>query len=197
MRLIDKVLALLFVAESPATAEEISQALDKPLFEIEEALEKLGGKLTHDGPIQLVRIAGGYQLCTKSEYAEVVAKFLKPQQHRLSRSVMEVLALIAYRQPVTSPEIDVVRGVQSDYGLNQLIDKRLVAEVGRKTTLGRPVLYGTTQQFLHLFNLDKLDDLPDLELEVDAVGTQLPPEQPALIETHEETAPESETTAVH
>lgn len=183
MRLIDKIQALLFVADSPATAEEVALALDAPLFEVEETIEKLGGKLTHDGPLQIVRIAGGYQLCTKPDYAEPVARFLKPQAQKLTRSVMEVLAIVAYRQPITLPEIDAVRGVQSDYGLTQLIEKRLVAEVGRKNSPGRPVLYGTTQQFLHLFNLDKIDDLPDLKLEVDAIGTDSPPEQPALIET--------------
>jgi segregation and condensation protein B len=183
VRLIDKVQALLFVADSPATVEEVAQALDTPVFEIEETLEKLGGKLSNEGPLQLVRIAGGYQLCTKPDYAEAVARFLKPQAHKLTRSVMEVLAIVAYKQPVTMPEIDAVRGVQSDYGLGQLIEKRLVAEVGRKNSPGRPVLYGTTQQFLHLFNLDKLEDLPDLKIELDAVGAGVPPEQPALIES--------------
>jgi segregation and condensation protein B len=183
VRLIDQIQALLFVADSPATIEEVAQALDRPIYEVEEALESLGGKLTNEGPLQVVRIAGGYQLCTKPDYAEAVARFLKPQAQKLTRSVMEVLAIVAYKQPVTLPEIDAVRGVQSDYGLGQLIEKRLVAEVGRKNAPGRPVLYGTTQQFLHLFNLDKLEDLPDLKLEVDALGKDAPPEQPALIET--------------
>ncbi|MEX2243351.1 MAG: SMC-Scp complex subunit ScpB [Fimbriimonadaceae bacterium] len=181
MRLIDKVHALLFVADSPATVEEIAQALEIPEFEIEAALEQLGGKLTGEGPVQLVRIAGGYQVCTKPDYAEPVAKFLKPQAHKLTRSVMEVLAIVAYKQPITMPEIDAIRGVQSDYGLGQLVEKRLVAEVGRKNSPGRPVLYGTTQQFLHLFNLDKLDDLPDVKIEVEA-GLAVPQEELALVE---------------
>jgi segregation and condensation protein B len=182
VRLTDQIHALLFVADSPATPEEIAQALETPQHEVEQAIEQLGGRLTTDGPVQLVRIAGGYQLCTKPDYAEPVARFLKPQAHKLTRSVMEVLAIVAYKQPITLPEIDAVRGVQSDYGLGQLIEKRLVAEVGRKNSPGRPVLYGTTQQFLHLFNLDKLDDLPDLKLEADAIGSD-PPGQQALIET--------------
>ena len=191
MNLIDNVFALLFVADSPASPEEFSQALDVPLFEVEDALEKLGSRLGFEGPMQVVRIAGGYQLSTKPECSEIVAKFLKPQQHKLSRSVMEVLAIIAYRQPITSPEIDAIRGVQSDYGLHQLVDRRLVAELGRKKAVGRPVLYGTTQQFLHLFNLDKLEDLPILELPIEAAAiepapeaeSQEPaPETPALVE---------------
>lgn len=183
VRLIDKVQALLFVADSPASVEELSQALEVPEHEVEEALEKLGGKLSNEGPLQVVRIAGGYQICTKPECAEPVARFLKPQAHKLTRSVMEVLAIVAYKQPVTGPEIDAIRGVQSDYGLGQLIEKRLVAELGRKNAPGRPVLYGTTQQFLHLFNLDKIDDLPDLKIELDKIGADVPPEQPALIES--------------
>lgn len=182
MRLIDKVYSVLFVADSPATLDEISAAVDVPMAEVEEALEKLGGKLNHEGPLQIVKIAGGYQICTKPEYASTIAKFLKPQAQKLTRSVMEVLAVVAYKQPITGPEIDAVRGVMSDYGLNQLIEKRLVAEVGRKQAPGRPILYGTTQQFLHLFNLDKIEDLPNLEFDLSAIGKGVPPEQPALIE---------------
>ncbi len=175
--------ALLFVAESPVTAEELASVIGVPVFEVEDSLEKFGGRLTHNSSLQLVKIAGGYQMCTKPEYADVVTKFLQPQKHKLSRSLMEVLAIVAYRQPVTAAEIDAVRGVQSDYGLRQLVDKRLLCEHGRKAAPGRPVLYGTTQQFLHVFNLESLADLPDLgfgHAVLDAVGTHLPPDQPAL-----------------
>lgn len=177
------------MADSPATADEIAAALGIPVYEVEEGLERLGGRLTHGSGLQLVRIAGGYQLCTKPEFAEIVAKFLQPQKHKLSRSLMEVLAIIAYQQPVTSAEIDAVRGVQSDYGLRQLVEKRLVCEVGRKSAPGRPVLYGTTQQFLHTFNLNSLAELPELGFkrpEVAAIGTDLPPDQPVLPATGEE-----------
>jgi segregation and condensation protein B len=173
---------LLFVADSPATPEELAQALAIPIYEVEEGLEKLGGRLTHTSALQLVRIAGGYQICTKSDYAEVIARFLQPQPHRLSRSLMEVLAVVAYRQPITGAEVSAVRGVDSDYGLRQLVEKRLICEVGRKSAPGRPVLYGTTQQFLHTFNLQSLHDLPAVGAPVlsEPVGTDVPPEQPAL-----------------
>lgn len=189
MSVLRSVEALLFVAETPATAEEMAAAIGVPTFEVEDALEKLGGRLTHNSPLQLVRIAGGYQICTKPEYAEVVTKFLQPQKHKLSRSLMEVLAIVAYKQPVTMAEIDEIRGVQSDYGLRQLVEKRLVGELGRKAAPGRPVLYGTTQQFLHVFNLDSLADLPDLgfgRAALDAVGAHLPPEQ-LMLPLQEET----------
>lgn len=136
----------------------------------------------------MVRIAGGYQLCTKPEFAEIVARFLQPQKHKLSRSLMEVLAIVAYQQPVTSAEIDAVRGVQSDYGLRTLVEKRLVCEVGRKSAPGRPVLYGTTQQFLHTFNLNSLTELPELGFskdDIQAIGINQPPDQPALPDIHD------------
>lgn len=186
MRLIQALEALLFVADSPATPEELARALGVPVFEVEEALEKLGGRLHHTSALQLVRIAGGYQLCTKPEYAEAVARFTQPQGSKLSRSLMEVLAVIAYKQPVTLAELEQVRGVDSGYGVRQLVERRLVCENGRRTTPGRPVEYGTTQQFLHAFNLQSLEDLPVVNFESailpKAVGTSEPPDQPSLLD---------------
>lgn len=183
MTLIDSVHALLFCADSPATADQIAKALETPPYEVEEALDSLGSKLDQEGPIQLVRIAGGYQLCTKSQFAQAVASFLQPQKSKLSRSLMEVLAIVAYKQPVTMSEVDAVRGVQSDYSLKQLVEKRMVGEVGRKETPGRPILYGTTQQFLHLFNMDTLQDLPEITIDVHS---------PELPGSEEETQPQLE-----
>lgn len=176
---------MLFVADSPATPEELAQAIGVPTYEVEEGLEKLGGRYIHTSALQLVRIAGGYQICTKPEYAEIVTRFLRPQQQKLSRSLMEVLAVIAYKQPITIAEVDEVRGVESSYGVRQLVERRLACEVGRRSTPGRPVLYGTTQQFLHTFNLQSLDDLPRIMGDADIaemVGQGIPPEQPALPE---------------
>ena len=173
--------ALLFVADSPTTPEQFARAMGVPVFEIEEALEKLGGRFHHDSALQLIKIAGGYQLCTKAEFAEAVARFTQPQRNRLSRSLLETLAVIAYQQPVTLAEIDSVRGVASSYSVRQLIERRLVPEVGRRPSPGRPTLYGTSQQFLHSFRLDSLEDLPSLEgvLPI-TVGATLPPDQPTL-----------------
>ena len=164
--LVDAVFALLFVADSPATQETLATALSKTEGQVEQALELLQKRLEDSGPLQLVKLAGGWQLATKSEYAEAIALFLKPQRQRLSRSLMEVLAIVAYRQPITLAEIDQARGVQSDYSLKQLVERRLVQDVGRKPVPGRPVLYGTTQQFLHQFNLNDLSQLPKIEMEV-------------------------------
>jgi len=159
---VDRLYALLFVADAPLDATTLGVALGLPEGATEEALDVLEKRLKKDGPVQLVRLAGGWQLSTKPEYAELVAAFLQPQRGRLGRSLMEVLAIVAYRQPITMAEIDAVRGVQSDHSLRALAERRLVHEVGRKPVPGRPVLWGTTDQFLHQFFLDDLSALPPL-----------------------------------
>lgn len=151
-----------------------------PVFEVEEALITLGRRMQQGGGIQLVRIAGGYQLCTKPRFAEAVARYLKPRSQRMSRSLMETLAIVAYQQPVTLGEIDQVRGVQSDYALRQLLERRLVREVGKKHAPGRPTLYGTTQQFLHQFNMNDLGELPAIDEALHRQPALGPRVQPAL-----------------
>lgn len=181
MSVLRSVEALLFVADTPAKVEDLAAAIECSVADVEQALDQLGGRLNHDSSLQLVRIAGGYQLCTKPEFAGIVARFTKPQKARLSRSLMEVLAIVAYQQPVTASEIESVRGVDSAYALRQLLDRRLLSEVGRKKAPGRPLLYGTTQQFLHVFNLDALDQLPPIERALpQVVGDQISEEQGAL-----------------
>jgi segregation and condensation protein B len=175
--LVDSVFALLFAAASPASSPDIAQALAVTEGQVEQALEILERNLRESGALMLVKIAGGWQLCTKPEFSEAIGAFLKPQQTKLSRSLMEVLAIVAYRQPITIAEVDAIRGVQSDYGIRQLLDRRLIQERGRKHVPGRPVIYGTTQQFLHQFNLNDLGDLPELENR-----EELEPEHPSLFE---------------
>ena len=165
MNIIDSLEALLFVADSPVTTESLAQALGVTEGQVEQGLEILGERLESTGALKLVKIAGGYQLATKAEFADLVGVYMKPQKQRLSRSIMEVLAIIAYKQPITNGEIEVIRGVQSDYGLRVLQERNLICEVGRKATPGRPMLFGTTQQFLHQFNLDGLTQLPQLEVD--------------------------------
>lgn len=186
MRIVHGLEALLFVADSPATPEELARALGVPIYEVEEGLEKLGGRLHHTSALQLVKIAGGYQLCTKAEFAEAIARFTSPQNNnKLSRSLMEVLAVVAYKQPITQAELDDVRGVDSSYGLRQLVERRLVCEIGRRATPGRPILFGTTQQFLHAFNLESLEALPVVGFQADGlpapVGADQNPDQPSLL----------------
>lgn len=161
--LVDKLEALLFVADAPASVDTLARSVNAHQGQVTQALEVLEQRLASHGAVMLIEIAGGYQLCTKPEFAELVADFQKPQRQRLSRSLMEVLAIVAYRQPITIGEIDQIRGVASDYSVRALHERRLIHEVGRKPVPGRPVLYGTTQQFLHQFNLRDLDQLPPVQ----------------------------------
>ncbi|MEQ1933150.1 MAG: SMC-Scp complex subunit ScpB, partial [Fimbriimonadaceae bacterium] len=162
MQIVEAVEAILFAADTPASLGSLAVAVGATEGQVAQAIEVLQERLGSTGALQVVVIAGGYQLCTKPEHAEMVANFLKPQRQRLSRSLMEVLAIVAYKQPITIAEIDEVRGVQSDYGVRSLLERRLITEVGRKKAPGRPTLFGTTQQFLHQFKLRDLSDLPEL-----------------------------------
>lgn len=169
MNAVDLVFALLFVADAPAPLSALAAALGYTEGQVEQALELLEKKLRRSGPIQLVRLAGGYQLATKDDVAEVVSAFLKPQRQRLSKSLMETLAIIAYKQPLTIADLEAIRGVQSDYSVRALLERRLIQEVGRRPTPGRPTLYGTSAQFLHQFNLNDLSELPPLEADIPAL----------------------------
>ncbi len=164
MQIVEAVEAILFAADTPASLPALAVAVGATEGQVAQAIEVLQNRLGQQGALQVVAIAGGYQICTKPEHAEMVANFLKPQRQRLSRSLMEVLAVVAYKQPITIAEIDEVRGVQSDYGVRALLERRLITEVGRKKAPGRPTLFGTTQQFLHQFKLREIDDLPELGL---------------------------------
>jgi segregation and condensation protein B len=154
---------LLFVASEPVTPREVAQALSLEEADAGRALEELRLQFTNGGGLQVVRVAGGYQMCTRPEYADAVARFLQPAAQRLSRQALEALAIIAYRQPITQPEIDAIRGVHSGGVLKTLLERGLIEERGRKETVGRPILYATTEEFLKHFGLDDLSALPLLE----------------------------------
>jgi segregation and condensation protein B len=159
----DRVFALLFVADEPVTPSTLARATALTEGQVEQALEVLARQLRKEGPLQLVQLAGGYQLSTKPDLAELISAFMAPQRSKLSRALMEVLAIVAYRQPITMAEIEAVRGVQSDHAVRSLVERRLVEEVGRRPSPGRPLLYGTTSQFLHQFKLNDLGELPPLD----------------------------------
>jgi segregation and condensation protein B len=172
VQIVDALEAVLFVADSPAPLHQLAHSVKATEGQVEQALEVLGERLDKSGAVKLLKIAGGYQLCTKSQFAEVVADFLKPQRQKLSRSLMEVLAIVAYRQPLTVAEIEEIRGVQSDYSVRSLLERRLIQEVGRRKSPGRPVLFGTTTQFLHQFKLNTLKDLPPLSPDTPILDVQ-------------------------
>jgi segregation and condensation protein B len=166
MDIVNSLEAILFVSDSPVPLNVLARTLECTEGQAEQALEVLAERLERSGSLQLTLLAGGYQISTKPDYAELVAKFLQPQKQRLSRSLMEVLAIVAYKQPITMAEVDQVRGVQSDYGIRGLLERRLIEEVGRKPVAGRPSLYGTTGQFLHQFKMNRLEDLPQLNTDL-------------------------------
>jgi segregation and condensation protein B len=131
---------------------------------VAECLRLLTDCKGREGGLQIVEIAGGFQLSTKQQHGDLITRFLNPRKRRLSRSILETLAIIAYRQPITIAEIEAARGVNSDYSVRTLSDLNLIEHVGRKETVGRPMLYGTTVDFLHQFNLRSLEELPPLEV---------------------------------
>ncbi|MPN64529.1 Segregation and condensation protein B [bioreactor metagenome] len=112
--------------------------------------------------VTIIEVAGGYQMCTKPELMPIVEKLAGVQETRLSSAAMETLSIVAFRQPITKQEIENIRGVKVDKVLVTLLDRGLINEVGRKEALGRPILYGTTNDFLKCFGLKSLQDLPDL-----------------------------------
>ncbi|HWB78587.1 MAG TPA: SMC-Scp complex subunit ScpB [Nannocystaceae bacterium] len=161
-RLVSIVESLLFAANKPLGVREIRQLLkDASQRQIQLALKQLGRDLQGRG-IVLAQVAGGFRLRTDPENSRWVQLLLAERPARLSRSQLETLAVIAYRQPVTKPEVDHIRGVDCGAVMKILLDHDLVRIVGRKEEPGRPHLYGTTLKFLEFFNLRSLRDMPDL-----------------------------------
>ncbi len=155
--------ALLFASPEPVTARRLAQALGVSLRETEAALQRLEAALQTRG-IRLQRNRDRWQLTTAPETGTLVAEFLGLEgAARLSRAALETLAIVAYRQPITRPQIDAIRGVSSDGVLRSLLSKGLIEELGRSEGPGRPILYGTTALFLETFGLPSLDVLPPLE----------------------------------
>jgi segregation and condensation protein B len=157
---------LLFVAGEPVPLPDLARAVQSDDLAAEAALRSLQTSLTERGSgLQVVHIAGGWQLATRVEHAEAVGRLLARGPNKLSRAALETVAIIAYRQPITGPEIEAVRGVSSDSVIQTLIDRRLIAEAGRKASIGRPILYCTTSDFLHYFGISDLSQLPVMNLD--------------------------------
>lgn len=156
--------ALLFVAKDPLTTDLLGEILELESSKIEELLDELRNRYAADSSgLTLLEINGGYKLGTKPEVARYIEILYKQPAQALSNAALEVLSIIAYKQPVTRGEVDFIRGVQSERALATLVEKGLVRDVGRKEGPGRPILYATTEQFLLHFGLRSLDDLPNLE----------------------------------
>jgi segregation and condensation protein B len=164
--------ALIFVAEEPLSAKSIADLLDVAVDEVDKAIGNLVSEIDkHGGGLQLREIAGGWQIATRAEHHEHVRAYLKSKPSaKLSLASLETLAVIAYKQPVTVPEILDIRGVQSPSAIKTLLDKRLIVAKGRKETVGRPMMYGTSKEFLIQFGLKDLSELPSIEDFQDLAG---------------------------
>jgi len=168
--------ALIFASPEPLTPKALFRLLEtEPREEIEAALAELRGAYARSAGLQLVEVAGGYQIVTRPELSEWVRRlFHERTTQKLSSQALETLAVIAYKQPVTAAEITEIRGVNTSGVIGTLLERGLVRISGRKQVVGRPFLYSTTREFLDRFGLKDLTDLPKVEDMADALGFEVP-----------------------
>lgn len=166
--------AILYMENEPVTEENLSKYSGLSLDVIKMCIEKLHEEYEADSRgIKLVKILGGWMIVPKKEYWEALKdRYGKKNESKLSRAAMETLAIIAYSQPITKPEIEAIRGVNCNNMVRLLMEKQFIKEVGKKDSPGKPVLYGTTKEFLAMFQLNSIADLPRLD-ETDAERFEL------------------------
>lgn len=179
--------ALLFVSDRPLLTREIKHIIKEDLPEntnLEDIIKELQTEYRQlNRAYQLNFVADGWTFATKPEYAPWIKILLKDKTtFKLSPSAMEVLAIIAYKQPITRAEIDSIRGVDSGGVMDTLLDRKLIKIVGKKETIGKPMLYGTTQEFLRHFGLSHLSELPIIETNDDALNNNEPVEENANVQ---------------
>jgi segregation and condensation protein B len=170
--------AIIYAADEPATLEQLAVALGEEKLLVQSSLDELvAGYATDERGIEVRAVAGGYKMYTKPQHHDVVRRFIKSLRPplRLSMPALETLAVIAYKQPVTAPEISEIRGVNTSGVISTLLDKKLITTAGRKEVMGRPILYKSSKEFLMRFGLSDLDELPSLKefeaLAREALGT--------------------------
>ena len=180
--------SLLFVADGPQSVQRLAEVLDPVDKElIHELLHELRQDFeAQNRGIRLVEVAGGYQLRTPKAKAEAVKKFLGGRPARMGKATLETLAIVAYRQPITKAEIEAIRGVDVDGVITTLLERNLIRAVARKDVPGRPFLYGTTLEFLQLFNLKDLSQLPTLK-EMEEISLPEVPAETTSVDQLEET----------
>lgn len=156
--------AVLFAAGDPVSLRELCNILDAEKEVVASVVKEMGDWYNYERRgLQIIEAEGHFQFSTRPEYYEHVQKLHQPNKKQgLSQAALETLAIIAYKQPVTRAEIDSIRGVQSDSAIGTLIERRLIREVDRLETMGRPILYGTTVDFLKYFGLNTVKDLPEI-----------------------------------
>ncbi|MDL2220146.1 SMC-Scp complex subunit ScpB [Eubacteriales bacterium OttesenSCG-928-N14] len=170
--------AILFVSGEAVPLENIAQALEITVLEVDSLISDLTREMHEQNRgIELIRLEDSVQLRTNADYSEQVQKALKPLTEKtLSRSVLETLSIIAYKQPITRAEIEGIKGVSADYSVQALLQLKLIEPLGRKDVLGRPMLYGTSEGFLRHFGISSLSELPplpedggDVEMNLDSI----------------------------
>lgn len=158
--------AILFVRSEVVHIDELVEILDVPLLELLPIMTELVEEYNNGSRgLQIVAGEDGYLLCTAPAYADILARMTKTVRRGFSQAALESLAIIAYQQPVTKIEIEKIRGVKSDRIINNLLEQGLITTMGHKPVLGKPLLYGTTTEFLRTFGLNGLDDLPSRQEE--------------------------------
>src|SRR6202163_84001 len=158
--------AIIYAADEPATIEQLAASLDEEKLVVQASLDELvASYAAEERGIEVRAVAGGYKMYTKPQHHDVVRRFIKSLRPplRLTMPALETLAVIAYKQPVTAPEISEIRGVNTSGVLKTLLDKRLITTAGRKEVIGRPILYRTSKEFLMRFGLSDLGELPSLK----------------------------------
>lgn len=157
---------ILFAAGEPVKSAKLAAVLETDIETVDEAVKIL--KYNYDTDLRglmIIEIDGGYQLCSRPEYYTYIQEILGEQRRQaLSNAAMEALAIIAYKQPITRGQVEYIRGVNSDGAINRLVERDLIEEKGRLDAPGRPILYGTTQNFLRCFGLKNPQDLPEVDL---------------------------------
>lgn len=155
--------ALLFVNGDPLSAHRIADILKIDKQNVEDLIVKLKHDMeSNNRGLTIIKVAGGYQLCTKPDLSGVIEALAQVVEPKLSAAALETLSIIAFRQPITKQEIEMLRGVRVDRVVTTLLERSLIEEIGRKEVIGRPILYGTTEEFLKCFGLNCIEDLPDL-----------------------------------
>ncbi|MEN6348132.1 MAG: SMC-Scp complex subunit ScpB [Syntrophomonas sp.] len=157
--------AILFVRSERVGLDELVEILDVPLVDLKEIIQEmlLEYNKNEKRGVQIMAVDGGYVMCTSPAYSDILVRMEKPVQKKLSSAALDTLAIIAYQQPVTRAEIEQIRGVKADRTISSLLEKGLIEEAGTKPVIGKPVLYGTSHEFLRLFGLSSLKDLPPMK----------------------------------
>ena len=191
--------AIVYITDEPLTAQQIAAAIEQPIDKVKRLLDQLVADYAKpEHGLSIREIAGGYKMATKAEHHEAVRAFVKKltPPMKLSLPALETLAVIAYKQPVTTPEIMEIRGVQGAGVLKTLLDRKLIAVAGRKNVIGKPMLYKTTKEFLIQFGLKDLSELPSLK-EFEEIrrmafaDSEAPPAPEAVAEPAAEVTPET------